>query len=61
MANPAKSAMCKASIQWECTYEAIMVHGYKPVQVNAIVDEEGNTSTNHNDVCSRWQHISLMF
>ena len=32
---------------------------HKPLQVNTIVDENGNTLSNHSDVCVRWQHHFL--
>ena len=37
--------------------------GHKPVrsQVSAIVDENGNTLSSHDDVCVRWRSHFLMF
>ena len=55
VANEAKSAMSKGNVQWECMKKLqVVTRGRKPVQVNTIVDENGNALSNHKDVCVRW-------
>ena len=47
-ANEAESAMSKGNVQWECIKKSqILTRGCEPVQVNTIVDENGDTLSNH--------------
>ena len=63
VANEAESAISnlyKGNVQWECMKRLqVAYHGHKPLQVNTIVDENGNILSNHSDVCARWQHHFL--
>ena len=65
VANEAESAISnlyKGNVQWECMKKLQLQVAYcscKPLQVNTIVDENGNTLSNHSDVCARWQHHFL--
>ena len=54
VANQAESAMSKGNVKWECMKKLqVVYHGCKPLQVNAIIDENDNTLSNHGDVCVR--------
>ena len=44
MANEAVSVISKGNVKWECMKKLQVVYrGHKPLQVNTIVDENGNT------------------
>ena len=60
VANEAESAMSKGNVQWEFMKKLQVAYcSCKSLQVNTIVDENGNTLSNHSDICARWQHHFL--
>ena len=49
VANEAESAMWKGNVHWECMKKLQVVYcARKSVQVNTIVDKNGNTLRSHS-------------
>ena len=56
----AESAISKGNVQWECMKKLqVAYHGCKPLQINTILDKNGNTLSNLSDVCARWKRHFL--